>query len=525
MKALMYLTKRSFINNMKKAVRKPTTLLLIVFLTGYGIFITWTLAMLAKEMHFDSPQGLVVIVTLWTLYIFLADFLAYASRKGVIFRPGHTHFVFTAPIDPKLVLLHSAWMNYITSVVVGALFVLAGVTVFGIVWWKMLLFFGAGTLLEIVFECCIMVWLYTNETLTEKMIKILSWGIKGFLIVITLSIVLYFWKEGISLVSAAAFFDWPVLQMLPFVGWNIAFYRLILLGPTTLNLIGSVLYLLSVLGMFLLVRRMPCDGGYYEDAAKFADDYAEMRRKKTDGELVTGVGAKKRTFRKVKLNYQAKGAKAIFYRQLLEYKKEKYFIFSKMTMFHLLFAFVMVVSLNSVVKEIGNGQFFLLGVVAYVTLIMSGYLGKWEKELQNPYLFLIPDKAYKKLWYATLMEHIKALLDGSIICIATGIWWKIRPVYVVLTILIYTVLQANRLYTRVLAQCLVGDVLGKTGQNIIRMLMQMFLLGIGVGVSVLIAIFVNPDLVFVILLVYTLIVTVFMGLLASIRFDTMEQLV
>ena len=86
--------------------------------------------------------------------------------------------------------------------------------------------------------------------------------------------------------------------MIPFVGWNIAFYRLILLGPTMLNLIGSALYLVSALGIFLIVWRMPCDGGYYEDAAKFADDYAEMRRKKTNGELVTGVGEKKHYFAK-----------------------------------------------------------------------------------------------------------------------------------------------------------------------------------------------------------------------------------
>ena len=524
MKALMYLTKRSFINNLKKAVRKPVTLLLMIFLTGYGIFIAWTLGMLAKEMHFDSPQGLVVIVTVWTLYIFLADFLAYASRKGVIFRPGHTHFVFTAPMNPKLVLLHSAWMNYTTSIVVGVIFTIAGVAVFGIPFWKMLLFFVAGTLFEIVFECCIMVWLYTNETLPEKVLKILGWGIKAFLIAITLVIILYFRKEGISLESAAAFFDWPVLQMIPFVGWNIAFYRLILLGPTMLNLIGSALYLVSVLGMFLIVWRMPCDGGYYEDAAKFADDYAEMRRKKTNGELVTGVGEKKRSFRKVKQNYQAKGAKAIFYRQLLEYKKEKYFIFSKTTLFNLLFAAIMAFSFNPVVKKTGMGQLFMLGVIAYVTLVMSGYLGKWEKELQNPYLFLIPDKAYKKLWYATVMEHIKALVDGSIICIAIGIWWKVHPVYVVQTILIYTVLQANRLYTRVLAQCLVGDVLGKTGQNIIRMLMQMFILGIGITIACFIGILIHMNLIFPIVLIYCLAVTVMIGAVASIRFDTMEQL-
>ena len=73
--------------------------------------------------------------------------------------------------------------------------------------WKMLLFFVAGTLLEIVFECCIMVWLYTNETLSEKVLKILGWGIKAFLIAITLVIILYFRKEGISIRGSGCFFD------------------------------------------------------------------------------------------------------------------------------------------------------------------------------------------------------------------------------------------------------------------------------------------------------------------------------
>ena len=154
-------------------------------------------------------------------------------------------------------------------------------------------------------------------------------------------------------------------------------------------------------------------------------------------------------------------------------------------------------------------------------------MGIWEngeKVIAESLSFLIPDKAYKKLWYATVMEHIKALVDGSIICIAIGIWWKVHPVYVVQTILIYTVLQANRLYTRVLAQCLVGDVLGKTGQNIIRMLMQMFILGIGITIACFIGILIHMDLIFPIVLIYCLAVTVMIGAVASIRFDTMEQL-
>lgn len=60
---------------------------------------------------------------------------------------------------------------------------------------------------------------------------------KVFLIAFTLMIVLYFKEKGLSVESALSFINWPVLQMIPVVGWQIAVYRLVLLGPTTLNVI------------------------------------------------------------------------------------------------------------------------------------------------------------------------------------------------------------------------------------------------------------------------------------------------
>ena len=50
---------------------------------------------------------------------------------------------------------------------------------------------------------------------------------------------------------------------------------------------------------------------------------------------------------------------------------------------------------------------------------------------------------------------------------------------------VYAVLQANRIYSKILAQCLVGDVLGRTGQDVVRAFFQMFVLGIGVGIAAL----------------------------------------
>ena len=95
----------------------------------------------------------------------------------------------------------------------------------------------------------------------------------------------------------------------------------------------------------------------------------------------------------------------------------------------------------------------------------------------------------------------------------------------VFCILIYAVLQADRLYTKVIAQCLVGEIFGKTGQDVLRMCVQFALLGMGAGVAVIVGIFINTGLIFPILLVYSVMVTAAMGFLASLRFETMEQFV
>ena len=58
-----------------------------------------------------------------------------------------------------------------------------------------------------------------------------------------------------------------------------------------------------------------------------------------------------------------------------------------------------------------------------------------------------------------------------------------------------------------------------------QMLIQSALLGAGAGVAVVVGIFVNMDFIFPIVLIYSMMVTVAVGVLASLRFNTMEQLV
>ena len=240
--------------------------------------------------------------------------------------------------------------------------------------------------------------------------------------------------------------------------------------------------------------------------------------------MVWGMNEKKRSFRRVRERITGKGAKAVFHRQMLEYRKEKFFFLDKLTLVSLFIAVCFSFGFGKDAVGSSEAPIVLLGVVAYVSFCMSGYLGKWETELKNPYIFMIPDTPLRKMWYATLTEHIKAVINGTVICLPIGLYWRVPVWKIIFCILIYVVIQANRLYTMVITHYLVGETFGKTGQNVIRMCIQMMLLGTGAGVAALAAVFINMDLIFPIVLVYSMIVTVVTGVAASFRFEMMEQL-
>ena len=520
MKALLYMSKRKWINKLKQLKKKPVNLILSIVLVAYFIFLITVSVTALVKADFQTPYWLLAALTVWGLYNFFINFATYAKRKGVIFYPSHAHFIFTAPIRPKIILLYGAGYNFLMTLIVSMAFVLAAILGFHLPLWKIVSLFIVLAGVESVLEGSIIIVLYANERFSQKTTVMLARTIYVLLAGITLFGIWYFRTKGFSLESIINLIDFPGLQMLPIIGWNIAVFRLILLGPTMLNLVCSGLYLLTVIAMAVVAVKMKCNGGYYEDAAKFADDYAEMKARKNNGEMVMSIGKKKK-FKRASVEYKASGAKAIFYRQLLEYKKEKWFIFSYMTLFcigaDILFLKVIDVS------EFGSKSAVLLGIVAYLAILTGGYLGKWDKELKNPYLFLLPDSPAKKMWYATVMEHVKAAIDGAILVLPLGIAWKVHPLHMVSCWLIYVLLQAIKLYTKVLIDSFLRNSLGETVKQLVRLGVQGGIIGIGVLLAVVAVVLQNFNFAFFVILIYGMIMAVVIGLLTVSRFAIMEQ--
>ena len=160
--------------------------------------------------------------------------------------------------------------------------------------------------------------------------------------------------------------------------------------------------------------------------------------------------------------------------------------------------------------------------MAYVTFIFTGYATKWSKELENPYTYLIPDTPLKKVWYATKIEHYRSIVDGILVTVPGAIVFGLNPVLAILTVLLYVCLQANRLYYNMLADALVGNLLGNFGKSMVKLLFQGFAMGAAIGVALMAGLILGVETGFFMMILVTGILTFAGAAIASISFTRME---
>lgn len=522
MSAFLYLFKTTIKNRIKKALKRPVTYLYTAFIIAYAIFILATLGSMAGDFGVATPEGLAGVFTGFAFFFIPANMLSYGKRKGLIFQQSDIHFMFPSPVNPKLVLINAHLKNIILGIIVGLGLIIGGVIWFKVPFWMMLLYFLFSQVVENILEGSIMLIFYGSEKLSEKTLKIIRYLMYAVILAFVGFGFYFLSQNGFKVSTAFDYLNHEYLQVVPLIGWNIAAIHLIFVGPTVINVIGTALYCVSAVLLFVMAYRMKCQGGFYEDAMKFADDYAEARAKSKKGEVAT-IGKKKK-FNKASITYKGYYGKAIFYRQLLEYKKNKFFIFGLNTLVSM--GAAVVAYFMSQDAEIATSiyrPFIIPGIMAYMCFIFSGYQTKWGKELSTPYTYLIPDRAIRKLWYATVIEHIRSFIDGAIFAIPAAILLKVTIWQMILSILIYICIQAFKLYSTVMLEALFGKSLGPTAKQIFRMLLMGTFIGFGVMAAILGNILVSLEVGFILMILTVTVITVAFMIVASSSFEKMES--
>lgn len=522
MDTILYLYKHTFVNRVKTALKKPVTYVWAAFILLYCVMIPYSFKVLIDEFQMDSPQGMAAFLTAMGFWIIPVNLISYAKRKGLLYTKSDVHFLFPAPISPKKVLLYAHIKGLLLNLLINVIGSILGAFLFRVSVGKIMIYFFFSLILENLLESALMLLLYGSEKLNEKgrkLVVMLSYGLLIALVVIALVI---FSNRGFNFDSAVYFLHSDAVKMVPIIGWYVAVVHWIFMGPTLMTVIGSALYGVFLAVMLVLALRMKCTGEYYEDAMTFADDYAEIRAKQKAGSTDMMRIGKKTKYGKANVSYKGNGAKAFFYRQLLEYKKSKFFIFDVNTLASIGGAALMIYLSYA---EGGFGEaapFIVPGVMAYLIFIFTNMAGKWGKELKYAYTYLIPDAPVKKLFYATLMQLIQSVINGALLAIPLGVYLGYHPVVILLCIVAYVVLSAAKLYALAVTELLVGNVLGATGKQFFHLLLQGIVIGFGIGGAVIGALLGGEILAYILMIIFVLVQVIGLMVIAALNFDKME---
>lgn len=480
MGALFYLYRKNLKNRAKKALRKPVTYLYLALILFYLFALPASFRLIVEQFALDTPEGMACVITVMSFCLLPANIIAYAKRKGLVYRNSDVHFLFPSPISPKSVLVYAHLRTLLMQLLLNLFAVVYGGMLFHVEPWKLAVYFVFSIVVENLFEGCIMLLLYGSEKLTEDrrgMIVKAAYGLVFLLAVI--GIVTYL-REGLNRESVMSFLHSGMVQMVPFVGWYIAVVHLLFMGATPFSLAGAVLYLLAFCLTAAAAWRMKCAGGYYEDAIKFAEDYEEVLSSRRQGNVDRRLG-KKKHFGKASVRWKGNGARAILYRQLLEYKKSRYFIFDINTLAAVLCG-IGIAWLY--VREEGFGDlaapYIIPGVSAYLIFIFTTMNGKWAKEITSPYTYLLPDSPFHKLLCATGIQLLQSVINGCLIVLPGAVVMGLSPVTTALSVVFYVALYANKLYALAVAEVVVGNALGRVGKQLLQLLIQSLVIGAAV---------------------------------------------
>lgn len=521
MDTIFYLYKHTMVNRIKKALKKPVTYVWIAFILFYCIIIPFSFKTMLEEFQMDSPAGMAALMAVMAFWIIPVNLISYAKRKGLIYTKSDVHFLFPSPISPKKILLYAHIKGIFMNLVLNIISTLLGGFLFHIVWWKLAIYFVFSLLFENLLEGCLMLLLYGNERLGakgRKVIVALTYGLLGLVVLIALH---FFTAQGFSFNTVLYFLHSDAVQLVPVIGWYIAVIHLIFVGPGVATIIGTVAYFVFLAVLLFMALRMKCTGEYYEEAMTFAEDYAELREKQKQGSMETRIG-KKTKYGKATVAYNGYGAKALFYRQLLEYKKSKFFIFDVNTLACLGGA-VLMIYLHHVEGGFGDVTPFVIpGLMAYLIFIFTNMAGKWGKELKYAYTYLIPDTSFKKLFYATLMQLIQAAVNGAILAVPLGLWLGYSPITILLCILAYVVLSAAKLYALAVTEIITGNVLGTVGKQFFHLLIEGIVIMFGILGAVAGAMLGGELLAYVLMIVFVLLMNIGLMVIAALNFEKME---
>jgi hypothetical protein len=325
-------------------------------------------------------------------------------------------------------------------------------------------------------------------------------------------------SSGDPLYAAKTLLGAKAFEYIPIVGWLSAVLNAARFGFTTWAWVALGL---SISGIgFILWRLLSSEIPFYEEVLKQTDQKEKTIAAKRSGSKNVSMGPKK--VRKVSVKYKGTGPKALFYRQILEYKKAGFLFIDKVTMILLVGG----IAAGFLLKDSSIGIQLALAGAIYLNFIFA-FSGKWVMELSSPFIYLMPGSSLEKLWYATAANHIKHLLDGAAVFVPMTIVLGLDPITCAVYILAYAGIGSLFIYADVLSRRLFGSLHNGMVSNLLKLLcITVLLLPAIVGFIIISSIFKDVQFITwiapIVITVYCMIISLLSMLLGKKIFENIN---
>ncbi|NMA09214.1 MAG: hypothetical protein GX929_08895 [Clostridiales bacterium] len=405
---LIYLLERRLVNNVKRFVRSPLRLILSLVVIGmlfFTVFAGNSEEPDASELR--DPNELYAIAFVLYSFVFLAIANNGFSKGATMFSMADVNLVFTAPFRRQRVLFYGLTQQLGSSLLVGFFLLFQytmlhrtyGITYIHLVW----LFIGYSLSVFCGQLTAMVVYTLTSSSEQRRRnVKLACYGVLG---VIAAAIILSLLGDRATLLPAAVNLAVTTLAWFPVSGW-LSHAAAGLCTENFVAVLTGTLGTCAFIGLltFLVTRS---DTDYYEDVLGLTETTHRMKAAAKQGGM---------SFTSTKL-YRRKGslkkgwgADVLFHKHNLENSREDTLYLS----LSMLIFIVVSILFSLIMREAGIAAGFSFAVYM---LMFAVSLGRMPKELPRPYIYLIPEPPFKKLFWS-IAESLPKLALYSLLCFA-----------------------------------------------------------------------------------------------------------
>lgn len=357
-----------------------------------------------SEMSLGSNNELIALVTALYCYVFYSVAKSGFTNGASMFSMADVNLLFTSVYSPRrlltygllgqfvssmrygtIVLIECAWINYTFGASLGvifSIFVGYGITVFLSLMLAMVIYsFCAGS---------------------DKRTKICQGIFYGVLLTFVAYVVIGAFSGGsFSLTGLVSGANSVVVNFFPIAGFVRMGIAAIVWRKWTYLLVSIGCFLFFVVLYYLFISRI--DSDYYEDvltAAQLTHSAITARREGKQTENTS----KNIKIGKTGFN-SGWGASAIAQKHRIENRRARVFFLSSSDIMVTLLSFAIFIFMRDLITAF---------ITSIYLLVLMVRLGRWTKEFDSPYVYMIPQPPFIKLFYL-LREQFSAQVITSIL--------------------------------------------------------------------------------------------------------------